>query len=235
MKTERKVLLMVRHGEHEDNVLNPESIANLCRNAGGSLTDYVREHGIKPEGTLIRHSDEVRTNYTGKAVIAGALGLTPVPQSQQDLDALSFDGIDIREDGRLSFSDTRFNWDVLKADPPAYLAKWLDNPNATTYDGIEITPYSEIIGAGYRTLQDSLFDLVSGRKDLGVLATHASVVEGIAIAAVNSARDTPVRDFDEIGGLFDTEDYATLVVDYTHEGFPNGRRYIGSLQRSGQE
>jgi len=191
MANKRIEILMVRHGEHEDNVLKPESVSNLYRNAGGSLTDYVREHGIKPEGTLIRHSDEARTNYTGKAIIAGALGLQPVPKSQQDLDALSFDGIDIMEDRRLGFSHTKFNWDALKADPPAYLARWLADPDATTYEGVEITPYSTIIQAGRSTLSDTLDKLIDDERELGILATHASVVDALAIAAAISSEVKP--------------------------------------------
>lgn len=239
MTIERKVLLMVRHGEHEDNVLTPESVQRIYDNTGSSLRDFVREHSIEPRDTLMRHSNAPRTEYTGRAVIAGALDLQPTPRSHQDLDALSFDGIDIKEIKKLGYGHMKFNWDALVEDgdpnSETYLSRWLADPRATIYEGVEITPYNEIIQEGRDTLLDTLDTLFNNERNFGIIATHGAIAEALVIAAINPTRSTPVKNFDEIGGLFHMENFATLTVDYTSKGSPSGRRYVGTLRRNGQE
>ena len=66
-------------------------------------------------------------------------------------------------------------------------------------------------------LCDSLHKLVNTEKKLGVLGTHAGIAESIAAAAINSARSSPITGVDDIGGLFDREDNALLVLDYDPE------------------
>lgn len=235
MKTQRKVILLTRHGEtpkkgsRRGDALVPESVTRLYENTGGSIRPFVQGFNIQPKDSFLIHSDKVRTLYTGQAILAGAFGLTPVPQSQEDLAEIDFSGVDTREDPRLGYEGTKYNEEEMFRDMPAYFERWFADPTATTYDGVPITPFNEVIEKSRNCLVDALGNVIEGGKDLGVLSTHGSIVDAMAIAALNSARSTPITSFDELGGMFDREGFATLILDQLRSG-----SYQATLQRDGQ-
>ncbi|MFH1290019.1 MAG: hypothetical protein ABIH92_01280 [Nanoarchaeota archaeon] len=228
MKTERKILVMGRHGVKQrgkgrDNLLTPTSIARLYA-AGASLRDIVAAYNISPEGTFLRHSKEARTLRTGKALLTGAFN-RQVPQTNKQLDELDLDGTDVRFDPRLCYGiigeDFKFDLPAyLRDGEHTYMVNWVANPDARQYPNgsdAEITSFNDVVRTSRACLVDNLgYILDSGNaKKLGVLATHGGIVEGLAVAAINSARDqAPVERLDEIGGEFQPEDSARLVIDY---------------------
>lgn len=239
MKTRKKIVL-TRHGvkpktgnlevDSKVDAINPESIRRIYDNTGIPLREFVEDNNVTLETSFLRHSDKKRTVQTGKAVLAGAFGFQPTPESQEDLDRFYFVGVDIKQDDRLGYEGTKFNTKKLFANMALYIDNWLAAPNATECDGVPITPYNEVIRAGKDTLVDALGQVIEGEKDLGVIASHASVVDAIALSAINSAIPTPAQSFDQIGGQFEEEGYATLTIDQdTKSGL-----YKATLQRNGQ-
>jgi len=236
MKTQRKVLVLSRHGEtpkkgsERGDALVPESVVRLYENTGRSIRPFVQGLNIQPKDSFLRHSDKARTLYTGQAILAGAFNLQPFPQSQEDLAEIDFSEVDTQEDPRLGYENTKYNEEEMFRDMPAYFEEWFADPTATTYKGVEITPFNEVIERSRRCLVDALGNVIEGGKDLGVLSTHGSIADAMAIAALNSARSTPITSFDELGGLFDREGFATLILDSP----PGPGPYQATLQRDGQ-
>jgi len=236
MNTKRKVIVLARHGDtpiidgiRQDAVTNA-SIKRLYESVGDSLVSYVQDNDVTAQRSFLRHSDKKRTLYTGKAILAGTLGLQPLPQSYHDLDKLDFSGLDIQEHSGLGYEGTKYNEPVLLKNPEDYLIRWFTNPEATTYEGVEITPYKEVIETGRKTLVDALEVAIDGKKDLGVLATHASIVEALTLAAINSAKETPAVSFDEFGGMFEREGFATIFLDQKEKA----GTYQARLERDGK-
>ncbi|MBS3098700.1 hypothetical protein J4462_00650 [Candidatus Pacearchaeota archaeon] len=236
MDTKRKIIVLARHGDtpvvdgKRQDALTDESVRNIYGKAESSLAQFVIEYGVTPQRTFLRHSDKRRTVYTGKAILAGALGLRPIPQSSSDLDTLDFSDLDIQEHSGLGYEGSKYNEPVLMKNPEDYLVRWFANPRATTYECVEITPYQKVIDSGRKTLVDALGIAISGERDLGVVATHSSIVEALTLAAVNSARKNPAANFDEIGGLFEREGFATILLDQKEKA----GTYKARLERDGE-
>ena len=213
MDTKRKIIVLTRHGDtpevdgERQDAVTDKSVRKLYDYTGSPLASFVRENNVSPQKVFLRHSDKKRTFYTGEAILAGALGFKPIPQSQDDLDKLDFSGVDIQEHTGLGYEGVLYNATELNKDFEGYLIRWLSDPQATEYEGVKITPYNQVIRTGRKTLVDALGLAINGEKDLGVLASHASVVEALTISAVNSGRKSPVKNFNEIGGLFDREGF----------------------------
>ena len=236
MDTKRKIIVLTRHGDtpevdgERQDAVTDKSVRKLYDYTGSPLASFVRENNVSPQKVFLRHSDKKRTFYTGEAILAGALGFKPIPQSQDDLDKLDFSGVDIQEHTGLGYEGVLYNEAELKKDLDGYIAKWFSDPKATTYEGIEITPYNEVIGASRKTLVDALGLAVNGEKGLGVLASHASIVEALTINAINSGRKNPVKNFDELGGLFEREEFATIFLDHKNKS----SSYKAKLEREGK-
>jgi hypothetical protein len=241
MNVKRKILVLTRHGQTPKGIagnspaydsITPESVVSLYENVGGSLQDFVEENDIIPEDAFLRHSDKQRTLATGKAILAGAFALQPAPRTQEDLVRMNIEDIDVLEDSRLGYEGTKFNEPEILKDMSLYLDRWFANPDAMKYEGVEITPFNEVIGKGRVALEDSFAQMLgSEKKDLGVLATHASITEALTIAALNSARRTPVKSFNDFGGQFDKEGFATINLDYNSKA----GLYEARLFRNGQD
>ena len=237
MKTKRKIILLTRHGitsnepdSGRDN-LTSDSIIRLYEDTGGFLRESIGSEEIVPQNSFLWYSDKKRTLYTGKAILAGAFKRLPSPKSQEDLGEIDLECVDIQEDPRLSYEGTKYNEKALYSDMSGYFDRWFADPTANTYEGVEITPYNQVIETGRRCLVDALGNVLSGGKDLGVLATHGSIVDAINMVAINSARSTPFMDFDEIGGQFDREHFAALVLDHNQKS----GAYEAKLVRDGQD
>jgi len=225
MEAIKKVLIITRHGKSPQKPIGvgsldelfPDSVTSLFLNTGVPLQQFVIEYGVNPWDSFLRHSGRERTLYTGQAILAGALRLEPKigenpPRSQEDLENYPYDGIAIQADPRLGYDD------VLLNDKPVedgmgvseYLQRWVDDPNAETFEGAPITSFNDVLQTGKANLVGALVNLIHGNKDLGVLATHALLVEPIVMTATNL---TGPGSLDRIGGLFDMEEHARITIE----------------------
>ena len=235
MKTKRKTLVITRHGKTPinpennmsmDNLLD-ESVQSIHRNTGDSLRDFVVEYDVRPEDSFVKHSGKKRTVYTAKAILSGAFGLQ-FPQSEADLDRLNLRDINFSEDPMLSYEGIKSNTDKFFKDMSGYTNRWFADPDATQYDGVEITSFNDLIKTRKNTLVDALGYMINGDKDLGILSTHGTIAEPLVMAAINSGRfGAPVTSFDQIGGQFDKEDYATITLDHN----PRSDSYLARIER----
>ena len=251
MDINRKVLMITRHcvtarreGEPADDAsLTPESIQEMYHSAKAALRGFVIDHGVEPADVFVAHSHRRRTKYTGLTRVAGAYALQSTPSSHEDLDAM-YEGqvpqIELAVDPRLAFEDMKFNEGAFQTQgDKAYIARWVGNPVATDYDGVNITPFTESVRRKGPCLVDALGRLIRGEKGLGVLATHAGVAESLIAAAVNSGRSSPVDNVDDIGGNVAREGFALIYLDGTPAGgclasmVRDGRRYAVDLDRIG--
>ncbi len=235
MKTQRKILVMTRHGDTLNvdgkrlDAITGDSITRLYENTGGVLRPHTKSDNT--ETAFLYHSDKKRTLYTGKAILAGAFYLFPIPTSQEDLDNLSFHGAEIQVDSRLGYEDLAYNEEAVEKEGlEEYIRKWIAQPKATEYGGVRITPFNEVVQRSRKCLQNAISTLEHGKK-LGVLATHGSLVEALAIAAMNTVKSIPIQDVNEIGGIFDREAFAMLILDQKEKS----GSYQASLQRNGQD
>jgi len=243
MRTERKVLGFGRHGKKghrgRENSITPESIVEL-HGVGANLRDFV--HGAIPDGDysgriFLRNNEQKRTERTGRAVIAGAVGCYDVPRTNGDIDRFSMEWLDSSFDERLSYGelgkDSRFDAKAQKRDGfQKYMRTWVSVPAAGVYPGgygVRITPFYDVLDKSGRCLVDAMEHLIKGNDGkikLGVLVTSGGLTDGLAITAINSARNRPVRtagdvwdprcpirDIDDIGGGYEMGDFATVEVD----------------------
>jgi hypothetical protein len=240
MGTERKVLLISRHGVKKGNDIVPVSIAKLYAQNGGDLGDYCRSCGASPKEGFLRHSNQIRTLRTGKAILAGAFQI-PIEASSEFLDTLTIPEIDVAEMKELCYpADLKFNEEAAKNKEAQYLSDWFAYPDATSYEGVEITPYRETAKQSQLGLESAMRHLmlhsdkgvfIPSRK-FGVLVTHAGITEGLIAAAINSGRpsDNPVQKLEEIGGPVPMEGYAKIHVDHN----PKSGLYEAKLLRDCQ-
>lgn len=195
----------------------PESIERLAQSGYEHLFDFVNGQGITYHQAFLTHSEKKRTLYTGKAILSGAFDIKPRPTSQEEADNISFGELEIEKDARLDYEDLQINRDAAKRDGElVYLTNWMANPESNSYEGLSITPFNELVRSRRFCLANAI-NRLSSEKDLGILVTHCAIAEPIAISIVNSARKNPVKSFEEIGGLFDKEDFATLIIDYNQK------------------
>ena len=96
---------------------------------------------------------------------------------------------------------------------PAYTDWMLANRYATEMEGKPVTSFQQIYDSRKPVLGDAVRRMIVADHDLGIISTHGVISDAIAMAAVDSARSTPVDRFEEIGGQFNKEDIAYLVID----------------------
>ncbi|MBI2668203.1 hypothetical protein HYX17_05555 [Candidatus Woesearchaeota archaeon] len=232
----QKRILITRHGIAPQNPetggsidkLFPESVTNLY-NKGADFSDYIVLNDVVPERTFLDHSNKKRTKDTGRAILIGAFALAPkeggfVPRSQEDLDRFGYDGIEMKEDARLDYGNFMFNEDIIKAEgQEGYMKRWTENPFAKTMEGKTITPFVYAIQVGRDYIKDAIRKATEGDKDLGIAATHGgSNVDPIVMALLDTKR------LEDIGGMFQMEDNAQLVIDQSRGGV-----YTARLERDG--
>jgi len=221
MTTERKIILFTRHGKpltdrdgNRLDAITPASIKRVYQKANEVLGDFVAKYHLTPGGIFMRHSDAKRTVDTGRASLAGALSYEPIPESQEDLDRIPFPGLNIGEDQRISYGGAKYNVNAFKKNPDRYVERWISNPDATAYEGVEVTPFNEVVQDGKDCWGDSFDSLSRREKNLGVLSTHSGIAEALMAAAVNSGRRNPIDNVEDLGGLFKPEDFAILELDF---------------------
>ncbi len=239
MNTQRNVLVITRHGRkkkqlpHEnpdDASLEEESIIRLYHQ-GKALSPLIVAERIQPADIFIDHSPKIRTKLTGLARVAGAYQMQPVPDSQEALEALPFDGIETQARGKLDFADLVLNESALKAQgDEMYMTRWMAQPDSDVYDGMAVTPFNQFASSRKIYLANTIARLVRGEKRLGVLSTHGGVAEALITSIVNSSRSKPVQGADDIGGPVGQEGYAVMLLDGTPGGHHQAR-----LIRNGEE
>jgi len=249
MKTQRKILVISRHGKApqkrpEEGVgskdeLVPESVTSIYYNTGVPLQYFVTEQGITERDTFLRHSDKRRTELTGGAILAGALRLEPriganPPTSQEDLANYSFTGVAKAEDSRLNYSNLKLNEDALRAmGLDAYIRAWSRNPDSDKMGGVDITPFNEVLERGRHCLASMLIELTSksSQRHFGVAVTHGSIIEPTVMAAIGLREIVNDNDaLDRIGGPFDMEESVQIKIDQNPAGI-----YSATIKRQDKE
>ncbi len=218
----RKNLIIIRHGvkqkgKGKGNLLRPSSIQSLY-DKGRELRGVV---STDPDKAFIMHSDEARTLRTVKALSNGIYLLDPEISTNNGLNNLTGIPTNIREDPNLSYGpDFKFNETAyVEHGNACYLDNWMRNPKATTYEGVEITPFSDMLRKSKSALKENIGLLINGlTKNLGTLSSHGGLVEAMTAAAVGSRKPRTVIELEEIGGDFNMEDHAIVEVDYDPEG-----------------
>ena len=248
---DRKIILIGRHGKApqrpeggSEDTLVPEAISEIYTNTGIPLQAIVEELGIKPETTFLRHTDAVRTKYTGQAVLIGAFNMQPSsgenpPKSQEDL--AKYDGlklINTAEESNLNIGKDICNIKIYKQHEfgPG-MDYWLKNPDATEHEGEKIQSYRSVDARCREGMKNSIATLVQNNKDLGVLVTHTTITEPIAVALINSGRKIPVEKISDIGGTFKMAEFAQLVIDQENGVYKTtfelkGQRYNVNLGKA---
>jgi len=221
----RKILIMERHGikrKKQGNALTSESIRSLTLKGTG-LRGVV---STNPEEAFIRHSDEPRTLRTANALSNGIYLINPSISTNSELDVITGIPTDVAEDSGLSYGpDFKYNKDFLKEiGADAYIEWMLRNPTKTSFKGQDTTSFAEWLAKTNDALKSGLTDINAVGKRLGILASHGGLAEALMANAVNSCRKTPVTNPDDMGGMFQMEDYAVVELDY-HErtGLDNAR------------
>lgn len=195
-----KKLLISRHGIKSGKDLVPETIQNLYVNGNKSLAEFISNYQLSDRDIFLWHSKEKRTKYTGEAILAGAKGYKPKPTSQEDLDKFDFQTIQERYHPGLCYSGLDFNLEAMeKYGESAYIEFWNNNPNASTYDGQRITPWNTVRKRSKNCLNDALRNLIKGKKDLGILATHSWIIESLMMEAVSSAKKIVLKNSMRLG------------------------------------
>ena len=113
MDIKRRFLVVTRHGEAPKDPetktsldeLMPGSVRNIYVRTGGNLRPFVRDKGVTLDKSAIAHSGWKRTLATGKAIIAGAFDLIPIPDTMTDLNGINFSGVEISFEPRLEYDD----------------------------------------------------------------------------------------------------------------------------------
>ncbi len=217
MDAQRKMIIFTRHGvrpeingEEQDSI-TLESASRVYANMGLYLQQFAQPNSLTPAQTFFKHTEKRRTLHTGNVALARAFGL-PMPIPTEDF-AILIPGLNVAIDPRLDYKDFKYNEEALNRDTEGYLRDMISAPDAISYKGIEVTPFNMFVEGSKGLLQDSIRKLDLRGKSLGVLSTHAGNAESIAIAALNSSRTSPIRSADDIGGIFDRENYATLILD----------------------
>lgn len=241
MTNERKMLLVTRHGRcprASDGVnsldsLLPESFGASYR-TGASLRNFVREQGVTPRETFLRYSEKKRTQYTGETILIGAFGMQPEPENPEDLvkyrQELASQGVDAEALPMLGYNGVELSIDGVKQDGEnQYISNWMADPRATKYhNGESISPFQECLETRSQVLADALKQLAHGDKKLGVVASHAGLVDAIVAGALNSSRRTPINNTEQYGQHFEQGESATILLNQTDQG------YKATLVRDGQ-
>lgn len=249
MRSRMFYLVLGRHGKAQQkpeggsvDALVPGAVGEIYEAAKTQLFSELLRKIVQLPGTFLRHTDKKRTMYSAQALLIGAFALPAegedssyTPQTQEDLQKyglLQF--IDTAEDPRLGIGTVEpCNLNVYKdkeRGAAACLNYALQHPEATQHEGVPIEPLTSLGPRTTAVVQSSLDTLVQGRKDLGVMISHATIIEHPVLALINTARQTPIIDINDIGGAFDMGEFAVLRVEQTDGGF-----YTAALERKGQK
>ena len=70
-------------------------------------------------------------------------------------------------------------------------------------------------------------------KKLGVINSHALLVEPIVLGIINSGQNKKITNLDEIGGVFQMEDYGILTIDNKGKAYfeRGGEKYNVDLNK----
>jgi len=204
-----KKAIFGRHGiKGKDGNLTSETIST-CYDKGQEFLRGAIER-LSPNDAYIRYSSIPRTEYTAKAVMSGALGITPKPQTQEDLDKPSLlTKIDKRVAKALDVND-------LKVDAPlekqigleAYSNLLAKYPDMKELEGIEMTSWNEMRESARKYLPTILNKLKN--KTFGVNTSHALITDSVVLALINTGRKNPITNPNDIGGWFNMEEMAVL-------------------------
>lgn len=213
--------------------LTPETVPRLYDGMGGTLRDFVQAYNLAPEQVSLRHSPKIRTKYTGEAVMAGAFQLLPKPTRQEDLAALVkslYDqGLDVLEVPILGYADLTLNMDAVKTlGETKYMNVWMNNPDSDTIEGKPNSSFNHVIRTRGAYLREFVNGFAQCTRDLAHLSTHGGNVDALVLSLANSARTVPAT-LTDIGGMFEMEHYAQLVLDQKGKS----GSYKASLQRNG--
>ena len=217
MTNKPKILMIGRHGKAPQlpeggsaDTLVDETITQLY-DVGVPLSEF----GFDEGNSVLAHTKAKRTRTTGEAVLAGAFGYKR-PETVEQL-AKIYDGgnLDVVvQDNRLNLRSPQGNMTLYKKHGAGQgINFWLANPDATEHEGEKICPYNNIEPATKSSMRDAVRRLVSNDNDLGVVVTHASMVEPCMFALVNSARKYPVDKVEDIGGILDMAEFGQLKIE----------------------
>lgn len=244
MATERKILLIGRHGQAPQkqeggsiDTLVPEAVQELYARGSREGKAMVAEYKATPDRVFLNHTDARRTRYTGLAFLIGAFGLTSIirsetpPQSVDDLADYIVD-VDIGVNKALSIRKPNVNQAVVK-DPRDYspaIDYWLQHPEATEHQGEPIESYATLLPRCVEGIKAPIHKLVNNPlRYIGVVITHATIIEPVVIALIASERSSPrIKRTADIGGGFDMGEFAALTIDRTQGGV-----YTASLNVKG--
>lgn len=217
MAKKEKLLVLMRHGKAEEDVLLPESIERIYK-IGASLRKEYFPRGLEPEQCFMWHSGKKRTEFTGKALIRGALELEPSSYLQKELEDNyplqdPLQEVWIKRSFLLGYDDLEYNEEELEEDEENYMKIWTADNSATEFKGEPITSYGEMMRRGRAQLVDSIEELILLPADFGVLTTHMTIAEPIAMALLNYSilESEKPPTLEDIGGTFGTEQYATFT------------------------
>lgn len=250
----RKVLIVMRHGDTPvdksgsslDAILD-KSVQSLHREFANTLEGHVRQYGVTPDRTFVQHTDKKRTKTTARAALSGAFREhfnRKMPRNEAELHdkrAYDFGAVEEIEDPRLAYHDQMIHKKVY-ADKnlgvPAVMQHWLDNPDANTHEHkgevAQIEPFVNVERRTRSALRDSLITLLSGKKDLGVIATHSTLVDTIMASIIESGGQS-IRSIKDIGGEVKKEGYGALVIDIIPGRTPQDTRYQAVFVRNGKQ
>lgn len=244
MATERKVLLIGRHGQAPQkpeggsiDTLVPEAVQELYKRGHTEGRAMVAEYEATLDRIFLDHTDAQRTRYTGLAFLIGAFDLKPLtgsktpPQSVDDLADYVVD-VNIGVNEALSIRRPNVNQAVVK-DPRDYspaIDYWLQHPKATEHEGEPIKSYATLLPRCVEGIKVPIHKLVNNPlRYIGVVVTHATIIEPVVLALIESGRSLPrIERTADIGGGFDMGEFAALTLDKTHSGV-----YTASLNVKG--
>lgn len=243
MAAERILLLWGRHGVAPQkpeggsmDELVPESVTRL-HGKGQQYQEEIAALGATVDTSLQRYTNKVRTQYTGQALIAGALGLVhanelEAPRSQEDLAGYNLRGLNILPERGFNIGRPNINMAVYKdpqRGPNACLDYWLANPNATEHEGEPIESFNSIYERALTGSRMTLTTALDADKRFGVVTGHATTIEPVVLGLVNSGRTIPVEKIADIGGGFGMEEVAEMYIERS------GSVYTARLNIKGQD
>lgn len=184
---------------------------------GERTADLVQRLGYNEANTFLYHSPMDRTLKTGIAVALGrkkSRGLFGArPKRVKDLEEAVEDGelesVKVRKQDDLGYNHIKLNVEAFKKGEAHYFNEWAGNPNSRTIDGIEVTPYSHMIGMGEEMLLRIYNEVRNGRPN-GVVISHGTIAEAIHLAALNSVNGDIRENMERMGGSYSMEDASEI-------------------------
>jgi len=244
-----KILVISRHGVAPQNPngvgsldsLTDETVPRLYTK-GWAFMPFIGQNFVYPQKSLVRHSPKARTLMTAKALMAGAYARKPVPATRADLEIFpEIDALmskaDVQVAPELDYAGIVLNMDAIKREgQEKYIRNWFANPEADSYDGMKITPGTQVMRRQHKFLFDTLAKMISAEKQFGVAVTHGAIIEGSILPLLNSARAKPSYIIDDFGGQIEMEENAHLALqgegkDYQAKLVIKGRDFLVDFKR----